>query len=47
MLRTMRDTDGGPSLRVRLVALLLALGMLLAAAPALVHVIRWSFGHIY
>jgi hypothetical protein len=42
----MRDTDGGPSLRVRMVALLLAMGMLLAAAPALVHVVRWSVNHL-
>lgn len=42
----MRDTDGGPSLRVRMVALLLALGMLLAAAPALIHVVRWSFNQL-
>ncbi len=43
MLRTMRATDGGPSARVRLMALLLALGMLLTAAPALIHVMRWTF----
>jgi hypothetical protein len=37
----MRDPDGGPTVRVRLLALLLALGMLLLAAPALVPLLRW------
>lgn len=45
MLRTMRGTDGGPSMRVRMVALLVALGMLLTAAPALIHVVRWTYNY--
>ena len=36
MLARMRDRTGGPRTRYRLVALLVALGMLLAAAPLIV-----------
>lgn len=46
MLRTMRATDGGPSTRIRLVALLVALVMLLAAAPTLIHIVRWTFDQL-
>jgi len=46
MLRTMRTTDGGPSMRVRMVALLVALGMLLTAAPVLIHVVRWTYNYL-
>jgi hypothetical protein len=41
MLRTMRAPNGGLALRTRLLALMLAVGMLLAAAPALIPIIRW------
>jgi hypothetical protein len=41
MLRTMRAPGGGPALRTRMVALMVAVGMLLAAAPALIPIIRW------
>jgi hypothetical protein len=41
MLRTMRAPNGGPALRTRMVALMVAVGMLLAAAPALIPIIRW------
>jgi hypothetical protein len=37
----MRGPDGSPTVRVRLLALLLAVGMLLLAAPALVPLLRW------
>ena len=40
VLRTLRDPEGGPALRVRLVAALLALGLLLLSAPAVLPVLR-------
>lgn len=46
MLRTLRDPGGGPAFRTRLVALLLALGMLLAAAPLLIPITRWAVGTV-
>jgi hypothetical protein len=46
MLRTMRAPGGGPALRTRLVALMLAVGMLFAAAPALIPVVRWALSLI-
>jgi hypothetical protein len=39
VLTQMRDRTGGPRARYRLLALLLVLGMLLAAAPLLVPII--------
>lgn len=42
MLRTLRSPEGGPAIRTRVVALLLALGMLLAAAPMLIPITRWA-----
>jgi hypothetical protein len=39
----MRASTGGPSLRTRAIALLVALGMLLAAAPLLIPITRWLF----
>ncbi len=44
MLRLLRSPGGGPAFRTRVVALLLALGMLLAAAPLLVPITRWAVG---
>lgn len=44
MLRTLRAPGGGPSLRTRMVALMLLVGMVLAAAPALIPVARWAIG---
>ncbi|MGQ0629788.1 MAG: hypothetical protein ACT4P1_02005 [Sporichthyaceae bacterium] len=41
MLRTLRAPSGGPAFRTRLVALLLALGLLLSAAPLLIPITRW------
>ncbi|MDP9392872.1 MAG: hypothetical protein M3Q27_00785 [Actinomycetota bacterium] len=47
MLRSLRSPDGRPALRVRLVALLVVLGMVLLAAPVvLVPLVRWLFGVI-
>jgi hypothetical protein len=42
----MRAPDGGPALRTRAVALLVALGMLLAAAPMLIPITRWLFSGV-
>lgn len=39
MLAQMRDRTGGPRTRYRLLALLLALGLLLTAAPVLIPII--------
>lgn len=48
MLRALRAPDGGPALRVRLVAALLAFGLLLLAAPlVLVPLLRWVFAAIF
>ncbi len=46
MLRTLRSPGGGPAFRTRVVALLLALGMLLAAAPLLIPATRWAVGSV-
>jgi hypothetical protein len=46
MLRTMRAPGGGPALRTRLVAFMVAVGLLLAAAPALIPVVRWIVGQL-
>jgi hypothetical protein len=43
----MRAPNGGPSLRTRAVAALMALGMLLAAAPALITIARWLFSGLF
>lgn len=47
MLRTLRTPDGGPALRVRLVAALLVVGLMLLAAPLLVPVLRWLVGQFF
>lgn len=41
MLRHLRDSTGGPALRVRVVALLVLACMLAVAAPAIVGVVSW------
>lgn len=41
MLPALRDSRGKPAAPVRLVALLVAVGMLALAAPAVVPVVRW------
>jgi len=41
MLRSLRNSSGGPALRVRVLAALLALGLLALAAPAVVPLLRW------
>ncbi|HZY28872.1 MAG: hypothetical protein ACRDVO_00345 [Jiangellaceae bacterium] len=41
MLRKMRDPTGGPTVRVRLVALLAAAGLLVVTAPVVVPLVRW------
>jgi hypothetical protein len=37
----MRDPSGGPTVRIRLVALLAAVGLLVVTAPAVVPLVRW------
>ncbi len=44
VLTQMRDRTGGPRARYRLLALLLVVGMLLAAAPLLVPIIGGLLG---
>ena len=46
MLRTMRAPDGGPALRTRMVALMVAVGMLFLGGPALIPITRWLLGMI-
>jgi len=41
MLRGMRDHTGGPNTKVRLVALLAAVGLLVVSAPAVLPLVRW------
>jgi hypothetical protein len=41
MLRRMRDDTGGPNVRIRLVALLAAVGLLVMSAPAVLPLVRW------
>ena len=41
VLRKMRDPTGGPTVRVRLVALLAAVGLLMVTAPVVVPLVRW------
>lgn len=42
MLRQMRDATGGPNVRIRLLALAVAIGLLLLSAPMLIPVLRWA-----
>jgi len=46
MLRTLRAESGGPAFRTRIVAGLLALGLLLSAAPLLIPITRWAVGTV-
>ncbi|MBA3742073.1 hypothetical protein [Sporichthya sp.] len=46
MLRTLRASNGRPAFRTRVVALLLALGMLVGAAPLLIPLTRWAVGNV-
>ncbi|MGH8775229.1 MAG: hypothetical protein ACRDWI_08670 [Jiangellaceae bacterium] len=41
MLRNMRDADGGPNVKIRLVALAAAIGLLVVTAPAVLPLLRW------
>lgn len=41
VLRKMRDPTGGPTVRVRLVALLAAAGLLVVTAPVVLPLVRW------
>lgn len=41
MLRSLRNEQGGPALRVRVLAVLVVLGLLLLSAPVLVPVLGW------
>jgi hypothetical protein len=43
----MRDASGGPSTRIRLIALVVALGMLVAAAPLLIPLLDWLLGGFF
>ena len=48
MLRTLRDTqNGGPALRMRVMAVLVILGMLALSAPVLIPVSRWLLGSLW
>lgn len=42
MLTKLRDDRGRPSIAVRALAVAVAVGMLLLAAPALLPVLRWA-----
>lgn len=44
MLPALRDHRGKPAAPLRLLAALIAVGMLLLAAPALLPVVRWVIG---
>lgn len=44
MLPALRDHRGKPAAPLRLLAALIAVGMLLLAAPALLPVVRWVLG---
>lgn len=44
MLPALRDHRGKPAAPLRLLAALIAVGMLLLAAPALVPVVSWALG---
>jgi hypothetical protein len=43
----MRDASGGPSTRIRLIALAVAVGMLVAAAPLLIPLVDWLLGGFF
>ena len=41
MLGTLRNADGGPALRVRVLAVLVILGMVALSAPVVIPLVRW------
>jgi hypothetical protein len=41
VLQKMRDPTGGPTIRIRLVALFAAAGLLVVTAPVVVPLVRW------
>jgi hypothetical protein len=43
----MRDASGGPSTRIRVIALVVAVGMLVAAAPLLIPLVDWLLGGFF
>lgn len=48
MLRALRNPDGGPALRVRIVAGLVLLGLVVLTAPVVViPLLRWLAGLIF
>jgi hypothetical protein len=47
MLSSLRNPRGGPALRVRVIALVLVLGLVLLSAPVvLLPVLRWLLGWV-
>jgi hypothetical protein len=44
MLATLRNPEGGPALRVRVLAVLVILGMIALSAPVVIPMVRWVFG---
>lgn len=47
MLPALRDQDGRPAVPLRLLALLVVLGMLGVAAPALLPVLGWLMDSLF
>ena len=47
MLPALRDSRGKPAAPLRIVALLVALGLLALAAPAIVPVVRWLLTAVF
>lgn len=43
----MRDADGRPTTRVRMLALLVAVGMLALFAPAVISLVGWLAGLVW
>jgi hypothetical protein len=45
MLSSLRNSEGGPALRVRIIALVLVVGLVLLSAPVvLMPALRWLIG---
>jgi hypothetical protein len=47
MLATLRNARGGPSVRVRVLAALLVLGLAALSAPVLIPVVGWLLGQVW
>ena len=47
MLPALRDSRGKPAAPLRIVALLVALGLLALAAPAIVPMVRWLLTAVF